>query len=48
MPHSKCDTPYFERTNDAFTLTIMAAPKVGIPYGSLPTLAVVLDHDGDM
>jgi hypothetical protein len=28
----------FERTNGAFTLTMMAPPKVGLPYGSVPRL----------
>jgi Plasmid encoded RepA protein len=38
MPHSKSDTPYFERTNGALTLTIMAPPRIGLPYGSVPRL----------
>jgi hypothetical protein len=38
MPHRKPADCFFERTNGAFTLTIMAPPKVGLPYGSVPRL----------
>lgn len=38
MPHSKPATFVFERTNGAFTLTMMAPPNVGLPYGSVPRL----------
>jgi hypothetical protein len=38
MPHSKSDIPYFERANGALTLTIMAPPKTGLPYGALPRI----------
>lgn len=38
MPHSKPKECFFERTNGAFTLTMMAPPKVGLPYGSVPRL----------
>lgn len=38
MPHSKPEKCFFERTNGAFTLTMMAPPKVGLPYGSVPRL----------
>jgi hypothetical protein len=38
MPHRKPAQPFFERTNGAFTLTIIAPPKVGLPYGSVPRL----------
>lgn len=38
MPHRKPDSSVFERTNGAFTLTMMAPPKIGLPYGSLPRL----------
>ena len=37
-PHSKPVELFFERTNGAFTLTMMAPPKVGLPYGSVPRL----------
>ena len=38
MPHSKSETPYFERRNGALTLTIVAPPRIGLPYGSVPRL----------
>lgn len=38
MPHSKPAESTFERKNGAFTLTMMAPPKVGLPYGALPRL----------
>ena len=38
MPHSKPTESFFERTNGAFTLTMMAPPKVGLPYGTIPRL----------
>jgi hypothetical protein len=38
MPHRKPTDHVFERTNGAFTLTMMAPPKVGLPYGSVPRL----------
>lgn len=38
MPHSKTDAPFFERRNGVLTLTIMAPPRVGLPYGSVPRL----------
>jgi hypothetical protein len=38
MPHSKSEVPYFERRNGAFTLTIMAPPRIGLPYGSVPRI----------
>lgn len=38
MPHRKPAECYFERTNGAFTLTMMAPPKVGLPYGNVPRL----------
>src|SRR5579862_9286839 len=41
MPHSKPAESFFERTNGAFTLTMMAPPKVGLPYGSMPRLLMV-------
>jgi hypothetical protein len=40
MPHSQPPTHVFERTNGAFTLTMMAPPKVGLPYGSMPRLVL--------
>src|SRR4051812_23784922 len=38
MPHSKTDAPFFERRNGVLTLTIMAPPRIGLPYGSMPRL----------
>jgi hypothetical protein len=38
MPHSQKKIPYFSRTNGAITLTIMAPPRIGLPYGSVPRL----------
>ncbi|MCX6615995.1 MAG: replication protein RepA [Acidobacteria bacterium] len=38
MPHRDPKEWFFERTNGAFTLTMMAPPKVGLPYGSVPRL----------
>lgn len=38
MPHRKPTDCYFERTNGAFTLTMIAPPKVGLPYGNVPRL----------
>ena len=38
MPHSRSEVPYFERSNGALTLTIMAPPRIGLPYGSVPRL----------
>jgi hypothetical protein len=38
MPHSDPHTPQHVRSNGALTLTMMAPPVVGLPYGSLPRL----------
>src|SRR5688572_12033672 len=35
---SKPNEPIFERRNGNYTLTMMANPKFGLPYGSLPRL----------
>ena len=40
MPHKKTDDSVFERQNGAFTLSIMAPPKVGLPYGTVPRLLI--------
>lgn len=40
MPHRATSGAFFERTNGAFTLTILAPPKIGLPYGSLPRLLI--------
>jgi hypothetical protein len=38
MPHTDPHTPQHVRSNGALTLTMMAPPVVGLPYGSLPRL----------
>jgi hypothetical protein len=38
MPHTDPHTPQHVRSNGALTLTMMAPPIVGLPYGSLPRL----------
>ena len=41
MPHSKPDaTTSFMRENGAFSMALLAHPKVGLPYGSIPRLLV--------
>lgn len=36
LPHSKPDDFVFQRKNGDYILTMMANPKFGLPYGSLP------------
>ena len=38
MPHSKPTQNEFVRRNGAFTLTILAPSKIGLPYGSVPRI----------
>jgi hypothetical protein len=38
LPHRKTEGAYFERRNGAFTLTLLAPPKIGLPYGTVPRL----------
>lgn len=38
FPHSEPKESMFVRENGNFTLTLMAAPKIGLPYGTLPRL----------
>ena len=38
LPHRAVDGTYFERKNGSFTLSLMASPKIGLPYGSIPRL----------
>lgn len=38
LPHRKVDGPVFERRNGAFTLSLMAPPRTGLPYGTVPRL----------
>lgn len=33
LPHRKVDGNEFERRNGAFTLSLMAPAKIGLPYG---------------
>lgn len=41
MPHRRPAESFFERSNGAFTLTMMAPPKTGLPYGTIPRLVMV-------
>lgn len=38
LPHRKAEGAHFERRNGNFTLTLLAPPRVGLPYGSVPRL----------
>ena len=38
LPHKKVAGNTFERTNGNYTLTIIASPKIGLPYGAMPRL----------
>lgn len=38
LPHRKVEGTYFERKNGAYTLSMLASPKVGLPFGSIPRL----------
>ena len=38
LPHKKVEGTYFERKNGNFTLSMLASPKIGLPYGSVPRL----------
>ncbi len=38
LPHRKTEGTYFERKNGRFTLSMLASPKIGLPYGSMPRL----------
>lgn len=38
MPHRKVDGSEFTRRNGAFTLTMLAPSRIGLPYGSTPRL----------
>lgn len=41
LPHGKQDELYFQRKNGHYTLTMMANPQYGLPYGSLARLILV-------
>ena len=38
MPHKKVDGNEFVRNNGAFSLSILAPSKIGLPYGTIPRL----------
>lgn len=38
LPHRSVDGHYFQRVNGSVTMTMMAPPDVGLPYGSIPRL----------
>lgn len=38
MPHKRVPGNEFTRTNGAFSLTMLAPSKIGLPYGSIPRL----------
>ena len=40
MPHKAVAANEFERTNGAFTMTMVAPSKIGLPYGSIPRLVI--------
>lgn len=40
MPHSKVDGNEFTRTNGAYTLSMLAPSRIGLPYGSIPRLLI--------
>ncbi len=38
LPHRKVEGHHFQRKNGSYTLTMLANPEVGLPYGSIPRL----------
>lgn len=38
LPHSRVEGSAFERHNGAFSLSILAPPRIGLPYGTIPRL----------
>lgn len=38
LPHRKVEGPEFTRRNGAYTLTLLAPSKIGLPYGTVPRL----------
>jgi hypothetical protein len=38
LPHSDPGVPYFERSSGAVSLSIIANPKLGLPFGTVPRL----------
>lgn len=41
MPHGATTETVFRRRNGAYTLTMLADPEVGLPYGSMPRLLLI-------
>lgn len=41
LPHSRPKEATWERTNGRLTLTLMAPPSIGLPYGVIPRLVLV-------
>ncbi len=40
MPHSRVEGNEFTRTNGAYTLSMLAPSRIGLPYGSIPRLLI--------
>lgn len=38
LPHKKVEGTHFERRNGNYTLTLLALPSIGLPYGTVPRL----------
>ena len=38
LPHSDPGVPFFERTNGVVSLSIIANPRIGLPFGTVPRL----------
>lgn len=41
MPHRELKETHFERRNGAFSMSMIADPKIGLPYGSFPRLITI-------
>lgn len=46
LPHRKVEGSHFERRNGNFTLTLLAPPKVGLPYPHRRTIGVDCATEG--
>ena len=40
LPHRKVEGSHFQRVNGNYTLTLLAPPEPGVPYGSIPRLLI--------
>jgi Plasmid encoded RepA protein len=40
LPHRKVEGSHFQRVNGNYTLTLLAPPEPGLPYGSIPRLLI--------